>query len=84
MLLSPRSRKVDTGQYAVCIHCKVAMKPSQASSKNPPKFAITNGFAIGSFPARILFTSPSQEGEFRTVDVQKDVNKVMKALVAPV
>ena len=59
MLLSPRSRKVGSGRFAVCTHCKVGMKASQANSKKPPKFATANGFAIGTFPPWIPYASPS-------------------------
>jgi hypothetical protein len=38
------------------------MKVSQANSKKPPKFAIANGFAIGTFPPRIPYASPSLAG----------------------
>ena len=84
MLLSPRSRKVGSGRFAVCTHCKVGMKVSQANSKKPPKFAIANGFAIGTFPPCIPYASPSCAGKTRLIDVRKDVNNVMKALIAPV
>ena len=57
---------------------------SQANSKKPPKFAIANGFAIGTFPSRIPYASPSCVGETRMIDIRRDVNDVMKDLVAPV
>ena len=81
MLLSPRSWKVGSGRYAVCTHCKSGMKVSQANSKKPPKFAIANGFAIGTFPSRIPYASPSCADETRSIDVRRDVNDVMKTLV---
>ena len=49
MLLSPRSRRYCNG-YATCTVCNSAMQNSMASKKTPPKFAIANGFVIGSFP----------------------------------
>jgi hypothetical protein len=49
MLLSPRSRKYPDG-YATCSVCYSGMQPQMASKKTPPKFAIANGFVIGSFP----------------------------------
>ena len=58
MLLSPCSWKVSPGCYAVCKHCKVAMKPSQSRTKKPPKFAIANGFTLGFFPTQIPYSSP--------------------------
>ena len=84
MMLSPRSQKVGSGRFAVCTHCKSGMKVSQANSKKPPKFAIANGFAIGTFPSRIPYASPSRVSEIRMVDIRRDVNDVMKDLVAPV
>ena len=84
MLLSPQSQKVGSGRYAVCTHCKVGMKVSQDNSKKPPKFAIANGFAIVTFPSRIPYASSSHAGETRPIDVRRNMNDVMKALVAPV
>jgi hypothetical protein len=60
------------------------MKPSQACSKKPPKFAIANGFAIGMFPMKIPHASPERSGTIRQINILKDVDDVMKALVAPV
>jgi hypothetical protein len=60
------------------------MRPSHAASKKPPKFAIANGFVIGSFPNQISHCSPDRQDESRSLDITKDVNEVMKALVAPV
>ena len=84
MLLSPRSRKISAGTYPVCSHCKAGMKPSQTCSKKPPKFAIANGFAIGTFPTKIPHASPACSGATRQINILKDVNDVMKAFVAPV
>ena len=47
MLLSPRSRKYPDG-YATCFVCYTGMQPQMAYKKTPPKFAIANGFVIGS------------------------------------
>jgi hypothetical protein len=84
MLLSKRARKVGTGRYSVCQHCKSVLKPSSVQSKKPPKFAIANGFAIGSFPNKIPYSSPDKREGHRDIYFEKDVNEVMKALVAPV
>ncbi len=54
MLLSPRLRKYPNG-YATCSVCYTGMQPHMASKKTPPKFAIANGFVIGSFPQEIKF-----------------------------
>jgi len=77
-------KKGGQGYYAVCQHCKPAIGLSLVTSKKPPKFAIANGFAIGSFPDQISYPSPNKEGESRSIDVLNDTNEVMKALVAPV
>jgi hypothetical protein len=60
MLLSPRSRRYCNG-YASCTVCNSGMQASMASKKTPPKFAIANGFVIGSFPREIQFFN--KEGE---------------------
>ena len=57
MLLSPQSRKVGSGRFAICTHCKVGTKVSRANSKKPPKFAIANGFVIGTFPPNSIYIS---------------------------
>ena len=54
MLLSPQLRKYSDG-YATCSICYTGMQPQMASKKTPPKFAIANGFVIGSFPREIMF-----------------------------
>jgi hypothetical protein len=48
MLLSPRLRKYPD-DYATCSVCYTGMQPQMASKKTPSKFAIANGFVIGSF-----------------------------------
>ncbi len=65
-------------------HMQGWIKPSKANSKKPPKFAIANGFAIGSFPSQVPYSSPLCAGESRAVDITRDMNNVMKALIAPV
>ena len=54
MLLSPRLRKYPDG-YATCSVCYTGMQPQMASKRTPPKFAVANGFVIGSFPQEIKF-----------------------------
>ena len=60
------------------------MRPSHAASKKPPKFAIANGLVIRSLPNQISYCSPDMQGESRSNDVTKDVNEVIKQLVAPI
>ncbi len=54
MLFSPRLRKYPDG-YPTCFVCYTGMQPQMASKRTPPKFAIANGFVIGSFPQQIKF-----------------------------
>ena len=81
MLLSPRSRKYSDG-YATCSVCFSAMQPQMASKKTPPKFAIANGFVIGSFPQEITFIN--KEGQIVTRKVEdEELTDTLKAMVAP-
>jgi hypothetical protein len=53
-----------------------------ASKKTPPKFAIANGFVIGSFPQEIKFFD--KEGQRVTRKVEDDeLTDTLKAMVAP-
>jgi hypothetical protein len=54
MLHSPRLRKYPDG-YATYSACYTGMQPQMASKKTSPKFAIANGFVIGSFPQEKSF-----------------------------
>jgi hypothetical protein len=81
MLLSPRSRKYPNG-YATCSVCYTGMQPQMASKKTPPKFAIANGFVIGSFPQETNVFN--QEGQRVTRKVEDDeLTDTLKAMVAP-
>ena len=60
LLLSPWSRKYSNG-YATCSVCNSGMQTSLAKKKNPPKFAIANGFVIGSFPREIQYFNKDGE-----------------------
>jgi hypothetical protein len=81
MLLSPRSRKYPDG-YATCSVCYTGMQPQMASKKNPPKFAIANGFVIGCFPQVVKFFN--KEGQRVTRKVENDeLTDTLKAMVAP-
>jgi len=81
MLLSPRSRKYPDG-YATCSVCYNAMQPQMASKKNPPKYAIANGFVIGSFPQVIKFTNKQGQRVNRKVE-DIELTDTLKAMVAP-
>jgi hypothetical protein len=80
ILLSPGSSKYPDG-YATCSVCYTSMQPQMASKKTPPKFAITNGFVIGSFPQEIEFFN--KEGQRVTRKVEYDeLTDTLKAMVA--
>ncbi len=66
MLLSPQSRKYNNG-YATCACCYKEMCPNLANKRTPSKFAIANGFVIGSFP---------QEKEFNNKDGKRNVRDI--------
>jgi hypothetical protein len=81
MLLSPRLRKYPDG-YATYSVCYTGMQPQMASKKTPPKFAIANGFVIGSFPQEIKYFN--KEGQRVTRKVEDDeLTDTLKAMVAP-
>jgi hypothetical protein len=81
MLLSPQSRKYPDG-YPTCSACYTKMQPKMASNKTPPKFAIANGFVIGSFTQEIKFFN--MEGQRVTRKVEADeLTDTLKAMVAP-
>ena len=81
LLLSPRSRKYPDG-YATCSVCYSAMQPQMASKKTPPKFAIANGFVIGSFPQEIKFINNEGQTIRRKVE-DVELTDTLKAMVAP-
>jgi hypothetical protein len=78
MLLSPRSRKYPDG-YATCSICYSAMQPQMACKKTPPKFAIANGFVIGSFPREIKFFNKNGQRLTRKVE-DDEITDTLKAV----
>ena len=82
MLLSPRSRRYCNG-YATCTVCNSAMQNSMASKKTPPKFAIANGFVIGSFPREIQFFNKEDEVVKRKIE-EHELTDLLKAMAAPI
>jgi hypothetical protein len=60
LLLSPRSRKIFNG-YSTCSCCFSGMQPKMTRNKFPPKFAIANGFVIGSMPQVLQWTTANNE-----------------------
>jgi hypothetical protein len=60
VLLSPRSRKNRIG-YSTCSCCFSGMQPNMTRKRFPPKFAIANGFVIGSMPKVLQLTTANGE-----------------------
>jgi hypothetical protein len=59
------------------------MQASMASKKTPPKFAIANGFVIGSFPREIQFFN--KEGEIVKRKIEEyELTDLVKAMAAPI
>ena len=81
MLLSPQSRKYPDG-YATCSVGYTGMQPQMALKTAPPKFAIANGFVIGSFPKEIMFFNKEGQRMRRKVDYN-ELTDTLKAMVAP-
>ncbi len=54
-----------------------------AKQEYPPKFAIANGFVIGSFPQRIEFYSKDGNKQVRTIE-DDDLSDLVKAILAPI
>jgi hypothetical protein len=58
------------------------MQSQMALKKTPPKFAIVNGFVIGSFPREMKFFN--KEGQRVTRKVEDDeLTDTLKAMVVP-
>ncbi len=51
--------------------------------KNPPKFAIANGFIIGSMPKILQLTTTDGEKKTRAIAEHK-ITDLLKAMMAPV
>jgi hypothetical protein len=81
MLLSPRLRKYPNG-CATCSVCYTGMQPQMASKKTRPKFAIANGFLIGSFPQEIKFYNKEGQRVNRKVE-DDELTDTLKAIIAP-
>jgi len=82
LLLSPRSMKKRDG-YATCEKCFNGMRPHLTSTKAPPKFAIANGYVIGSFPRVIEFTNKEGKKVRREIK-DDDLTDILKAMLAPI
>ena len=53
------------------------------TKKNPPKFAIANGFVIGSMPKILQLTTTDGEKKTRAIAEHK-ITDLLKAMMAPV
>jgi hypothetical protein len=98
ILLSRRFGKDDANQFTVCSSCKKALNSNSATSKNPPKYSIANGFAIGAIPETIEFKDNEDEqmSSMKTVLEHHDkdgnvtqikeskITSIMAAAVSPV
>jgi hypothetical protein len=54
-----------------------------ANKRSPPKFAIENGFVIGSFPREIEFTNKDGQRNVRDIN-DNELTDLLKAMLAPV
>jgi hypothetical protein len=63
----------------VTVECKHQLQPK----KTPPKFAIANGFVIGSFPQEIQFFNKNGEIVKRKIK-EYELTDLVKAMAAPI
>jgi hypothetical protein len=66
LLLSPRARKNHNG-YSTCSCYFSGMQPNMTRKRFPPKFAIANGFVIGSMPKILQLTTTNFEKKIGTL-----------------
>jgi hypothetical protein len=59
------------------------MRSNLINKITPPKFAIANGFVIGSFPAEIEFVNKEGETVTRKIE-ENELTDILKAMMAPV
>ncbi len=82
MLLSPWSRRY-SNRYATCLVCNSGMQTSTATKKTPRKFAIANGFVIGSIPREIQFFNEDGEIVKRRIE-EYELTDLVKTMAAPI
>ncbi len=82
LLLSPQSRKPSKGYLTSSCYFS-GMQPNMANKKSPPKFAITNGFVIGSFPQEVKWITSNSDTKKRIIK-NHEVTDILKAMMAPV
>jgi hypothetical protein len=83
LLLSPRSRQTDKG-YVKCSSCSETMQQVNIKLKGPPRFAIANGFVVEYFPEVFLYTDEHGKQARTKIDIERYVNDVLRALLAPI
>jgi hypothetical protein len=59
------------------------MCPNLPIKRTLPKFAIANGFVIGSFPQKIEFTNKDGKRNIRNIN-NNELPDLLKAMLAPV
>jgi hypothetical protein len=59
------------------------MQLNMANKKSPPKFAIANGFVIGSFPQEVKWITSNGDTKKRIIK-DHEVTDILKAMMAPV
>jgi hypothetical protein len=82
LLLSTSSKNEKDG-YPTCVGCFHGMHTKFSTKKTPPKFAIANGFVIGSFPQEIEFINNQGEKVTRKIE-DNELTDILKAMLAPV
>jgi hypothetical protein len=82
LLLSPSSRKNQNG-YSTCSCCFSGMQPKMIRNKFPLKFAIANGFVIGSMPQVLQWATAGGEKKSRVI-AEHELIDLLKAMMAPV
>jgi hypothetical protein len=85
LLLSPRAQRSSSGShYQCCCSCYNSLtKGKKEEGRNPPKFSIANGFAIGHIPNILRFKSKSGEVKERRINVEKDFDDIFCAAISP-
>ena len=83
LLLSPRLHKTNK-EYVACSLCCDTMQQIHIKQKGPPKFAIANGVVVGSCLKVFLYTDKHGIKVRTEIDIEQDVNGVLRALMAPI
>ncbi len=59
------------------------MQPNMTNKKSPPKFAIANGFVIGSFSQKVKWINSNGDTEKRIIQ-EHELTDLLKGMMAPV